>query len=181
MLAFAVGIVTGLSVRGSARDVRSLLLASAIAQDPDFPEGKDVQLVRFAYIGALDTPSGPVHVAERLVVITGMLAPHVRRSLDFFDRNYGFLASHWWPSGNPLWCEGSKLYLDGEALEGPIPVDPSVRKLFDDDCPRGNVIDMSEGFGKAVLRLEKRYGSSGGIEDDPLADLQARARERIGK
>lgn len=172
----------GLSIPRSPRDVRSLLLASAMAQDPDFPDGKECQLTRFAYIGAVDTPDGPVHVVERLAVLTGMLAPRGQPHLDFYDKDYRLLASFWWPWGGPLWCEGSKVYLFGGACEGPFPVDPAIRRLYEKDkCPGGNVIDMSEGFRKAVLRLEKRYGSSGGIEDDPLAELQAKARERGGR
>jgi hypothetical protein len=36
--------------------------------------------------------------------------------------------------------------------------------------PCGNVVDFSAGFDGAVLRLEKRYGSSGGVEDATRSD-----------
>ena len=45
----------------------------------------------------------------------------------------------------------------------------------------GNVIDLGDGFAQAVLRLEKKYGSSGGIEDDPLAELKKRSRARAAR
>jgi hypothetical protein len=171
----ALLIAASLCCCGRTEDVRSLLLASAKAQDPDFPDGRNVQLTRFAYIGAMDTPEGPVHVVQRLAVLTGMLAPRGIPKLDFYDRNHRLLASLWWPGGEPLWCEGSKVYLFGSACEGPFPADDATRALFEEDeCPGGNVIDLSEGFRKAVLRLEKRYGSSGGIEYDPRARQGAR-------
>jgi hypothetical protein len=152
-------------------DVRARLLAAAREQDPDFPDGRDVQLTRFAYIGSVDTPDGPVFVVQRLAVLTGMLAPRGIPKLDFYDRRYDLLASCYWPGGVPLWTEGSCLYLGGAAGEGPFPVAPETRALFAaDEMPCGNVVDFSAGFDGAVLRLEKRYGSSGGVEDATRSD-----------
>ena len=140
---FGVGTAVGLSIPRKPHDVRSLLLASAMAQDPDFPDGKDVQLTRFAYIGAVDTPDGPVHVVERLAVLTGMLAPRGQPHLDFYDKDYRLLASFWWPWGGPLWCEGSKVYLFGSACEGPIPADPATRDLFENaNVSDGSLLDV---------------------------------------
>lgn len=159
----------------TSEDVRSRLLASAERQDPDFPDGESVQLARFAYVGSVRTPSGPVYVVDRQDMITGMLAPRGLPRLDFYDRDYNLLASHWWPQAKPLWCEGSKVYLSGFKGEGPFPVAPAIRPLFaKDELPYGNVIDLSSGFAGAVLRIERRYGSSGGVEDDPWARLKAR-------
>jgi len=71
-------------------------------------------------------------------------------------------------------------HASGDPIAVPV-AEAEVELRAQHATPCGNVIDMSEGFRKAVLRLEKRYGSSGGVEDDPLAELQAAARERGGK
>jgi hypothetical protein len=154
--------------------VRARLLAAAREQDPDFPDGRHVQLTRFAYIGSVDTPDGPVFVVQRLAVLTGMPAPRGIPRLDFYDRRYDLLASYYWPRGAPLWCEGSCLYLRGTAGEGPFPATPETRSLFAaDEMPCGNVVDFSAGFDGAVLKMERRYGSSGGVGEAEGAPAHA--------
>jgi hypothetical protein len=53
----------------------------------------------------------------------------------------------------PLWCEEGRLFLFGD-LDG-----------FSDRGD-GNVIDLTDGYEQMRIYHEKRYGSSGGINDE---------------
>jgi hypothetical protein len=155
----------------STIDIREHLLESARRDDPDFPDGTHVRLTRYAYIGFLETDEGPIHVAMRRAVITGMLCPRGVNTVDFFDRRFRLIRSVPSHSFEPLWFEGGKMFLFGECPAGPFPIAPEHEAEFAaDECPSGNVIDFSRGFARAVFRREPRYGSTGGVEDVSPAD-----------
>jgi hypothetical protein len=139
-------------------DIRVQLLTSARKNDPDFPDGREVMLTHFSYLGRLVTSRGEIiHVADRRAVITGMAAPHGRNSINFFDRKLHFLGKIGYVNSRPLWCDGGKLYLFGDLDGFPEP---------GRNYSRGNVIDVADGFANLKIYHAKIYGSSGGIEDN---------------
>ena len=143
-------------------DVRSHLEAQA---NP----GSELQQTQFAYIGIVDTPDGPVYVATQRLVIPGMLAPRGQSRILLFDHKYTLIKNYSGLNATPLWCEGSKVYLFGHGYIPGVPFDSRTVSLFSqDEAPRANVLDLSAGVESAVMRRERMYGSSGGIEDDPF-------------
>ena len=151
----------------SAVDVRSQLERQVQPEE-------GLQQTQFAYIGTAETPDGPVYVATQRLVLTGMLAPRGQAWLHLFDRRHNLLKSLWFRQSTPLWCEGSKIYLFGFGSFPDVPASPELAALFDDDgLVTGNVLDLSDGVDRIVLRREKKYGSSGGIEDDPMSTEDA--------
>lgn len=140
----------------AAVDLRAELQHAAAKQDPDFPDGKSLQLVRFAHVCDLSTKDGLVHVVDERIVMTGMLAPRGQHQIAFFDQNQKFLGKLHYVASMPLWCEGAKLYLFG-SWDGSL---PGQDYCAAENC---NVVEM-EG-GKISLSHEKKYGSSGGVED----------------
>jgi hypothetical protein len=138
--------------RGSAQaeGLRLRLLAEARRSDPDFPDGRWGKLTHFVHVGTLETSDGPISVVDRRAVLTGMLSPRGQNYITFFDRDEKYLGKIHYIEGQPLWCEGGKLYLWGrEDLGG----------------AGGNVIDLTAGYRNPVVRSESAYGSSGGTED----------------
>lgn len=129
-----------------------------------------VQQTQFAYIGDVDTDLGTYHVATQRLILTGMLAPRgLPRRLLLFDRHAQLVATYEYESAEPLWCDGSRVYLFGFGRFRGVNVDPRLLSLADPEFSTGNVIDFARGPNAAVLTREKRYGSSGGIDDDPWA------------
>jgi hypothetical protein len=127
-----------------------------------------LQQTQLAHIGHVETSEGRFEVAVQHLVLTGMLAPRGQTHLLLFTPDGELAHQYWYPcfQNEPLWCEGSKLYLAGFAYVPGVPIDPRIASRFaSDELATGNVIDFSGGIDKAVLRRETRYGSSGGIED----------------
>jgi hypothetical protein len=134
-------------------EVRSILVAAAKAGDPDFPDGRNVQLTYFSHIGELHTNKGAlIYVVDTCAVLTGMPAPRGLNYIVFFDEHFHYLGKINYSTSRPLWCEGSKLYLYGD-LDGL------------GDYPEGNVIDLAEGYENLAVYHASVYGSSGGIYD----------------
>ena len=136
------------------------------------PEG--VMQTYLAHIGDLHTEQGTFHVAIQRRVTTGMMAPrgHLGR-LALFDTDGELVAmyEHSYHGADPLWCEGSRVYLFGLGGFRDVEVDPRIVALGEDGAGYlGNVLDFSRGPMMPMLTREKKYGSSGGIEDDPWAD-----------
>ncbi len=141
---------------------------------------KGVQQVKFAYIGDVQTDKGAYHVVEQRRILTDMLAPRgLSTRLLLFSDN-GRLAAAYeadFATGiQPLWCEGSRVYLAGfsslhfdGSVNHEVPPDPRLARLFSgtERSPTGNVVNFSQGPLEPFLTREKRYGSSGGLEDDP--------------
>jgi hypothetical protein len=126
-----------------------------------------LQQTQFAHIGHVDTIDGRYEVAVQRLVCTGMLAPRGQRQMHLFSADGGLAASFSLQSAEPLWCEGGRIYLFGMGNVAGIPVDPRFEAEFEEDeMPTGNVLDFSYGIAAAVMRREKRYGSSGGVEDE---------------
>ncbi|HEX9665032.1 MAG TPA: hypothetical protein VGA95_00545 [Thermodesulfobacteriota bacterium] len=134
-------------------DIREGLASSAKKADKDFPDGKDVLLTHFSYLGKLQTKKGVIYVADMRSVLNNMNAPRGVNYIMFFDNKYEFLGKQNYASSVPLWCEEGRLFLFGD-LDG-----------FSDRGD-GNVIDLSDGYKNMRIYHEKRYGSSGGINDD---------------
>ncbi|MEZ6243804.1 MAG: hypothetical protein R3B57_12270 [Phycisphaerales bacterium] len=159
-------------------NVRSRLLEASKAQDPHFPDEASLQLTHFAYIGDIETADGRFHVVYANAVIRGMLAPRGQAWLALYDEDQNFVRRYeLLGRGRPLWCEGGKIYWSGFTTFG-LPHEPSQLALFGPpDCPQsvptGNVADFSQGLDHGLMRREFKYGSSGGIADDPLAGLAA--------
>lgn len=136
-------------------NLRVALLEAAKRGDPEFPDGRSVQLTHFSHVGELRAADGQrIFVVDQRAVLTGMLAPLGQNRIAFFDENLRYLGSIGYVFSRPLWCEGSQLYLFGD-LDG-------VATGFE-----GNVIDVTHGFPKIQVYHESVYGSSGGIEDAP--------------
>jgi len=56
-------------------DIRAQLLASARNNDPDFPDGREVMLTHFSYLGQLVTSRGEIiHVADQQCLRTTRLS-----------------------------------------------------------------------------------------------------------
>ena len=126
------------------------------------------QQTQFALIGTIMAPEGKYLVALQRVVITGMLAPRGQSQLMLFDNKGTLAANYGVITAVPLWCEGSRIYLWGaNGLLRNVPVDPRIQEMYPNSAEGGNVVDFSKGIRQPVITREKKYGSSGGIEDDP--------------
>jgi hypothetical protein len=141
---------------------------------------KDTQQTRFAYIGDVQTQQGTFHVVEQSLILSNMMAPRGEpdRLLLFADDAQLVAAyeADFGTGARPLWCEGSRVYLFGFGafhvaveINQKIPSTPRLEQLFSgiNRTPTGNVIDFSHGPTSPLLTREKRYGSSGGTEDNP--------------
>jgi hypothetical protein len=131
------------------------------------PASDGVCQTRLAVIGQIETPEGRFHVAAQSLVLTGMLAPRGMSKLLLFDTRRRLVASYDMISAVPLWCEGPRIYLWGHGLVRNVPVDPCIVAMYPDSAEGGNVMDFARGVHEPFITREKRYGSSGGIEDDP--------------
>jgi hypothetical protein len=139
------------------RDIRSVLLNSASNHEPGFPDGRQMLLTHFSYVGHLVTSQGGIlYVADQRGVLAGMRAPRGQNFIVFFDRQFRYLGKIGYIQSRPLWCDGSRLYLFGDCDGFPEPGQVS---------PAGNVIDLSEGYQGLRSYHAKVYGSSGGIDD----------------
>lgn len=137
-------------------DTRDQLLASARASDPDFPDGAEVKLIRFAYIGRVESPEGPVYVCEQRAVICGMQAPRGLGAVQYFDREHNWLGKDSNPHvafSPPLWTTGAHVFLFGG-----WPCEPKDS----DEVILGNAIDFSRGFKERRVVQIPAYGSSSG-------------------
>ena len=133
-------------------DLRERLLHSAQHADKEFPNGKDVVLTQFAYIGKVQTREGVVYVVNQRAVLNNMPAPRGVNTVVFFNARLQWLGKLGYASSMPLWCERGKVYLFGD-LDVPS------------DKGEGNVLDLSQGYRRLRIYHEKRYGSSGGTLD----------------
>lgn len=149
-----------------------------------------IQQTQFACIGEIVTKQGTYYVAVQRRILTGMMAPRgIASRLLIFDRQANIVAAYeplMATPAEPLWCEGSRVYLHGYGsflVAGtfrPVRTDPRISANRGNfrfgspypDSQTGNVLDFNHGPDDPVLTREKRYGSSGGIADDPweLAD-----------
>jgi hypothetical protein len=155
MLIFTVG---GCAVTPHASDVRETLLYSARKSEPNFPDGHELLLTHFSYLGHLVTSQGEViYVIDQRGVIAGQLAPHGQNFIVFFDHHFRYLGKISYVQSRPLWCDGSRLYLWGD-LDGFPQSDEPVHLT-------GNVIDVAGGYGKITSYHAHVYSSSGGLDD----------------
>jgi len=154
---------------GAPADVRSELEQRVVPEE-------GAEQTQLAYIGVVESPDGPLYVATQRLVLTGMQSPRGQAWLHVFDSNHALVGSYSLESlADPLWCEGTKIYCAGFGYCAEIPPDDELVALFgwpelekENGYPTGNVIDFSNGASSPVMRREKRYGSSGGIDDDPF-------------
>ena len=129
---------------------------------------KGIQQTQLALIGEIQTPDGSFLVAHQRLVITGMLSPRGLNNLLLFQKDGALVKRFTYVQGLPLWCEGSKIYWWGtEGHANNIETDTKFAEIWPDSAENGNVLDFSKGINKGYFTREKRYGSSGGIEDDP--------------
>jgi|SRR5579871_1766581 len=158
------GLLTGCGVNPTGPvDVRAALLQSAKQSDPDFPDGRDLVLTHFSHIGQLvDSRRQVIYVAEQHSVTTKALSPHGQRFIAFFDKQFRYLGKFGFDGSNPLWCDGSRLFLYGDLQRVFFNTDLD-RKL--QKYPPGNVIDVADGFENIRVYHAKIYGSSGGLKD----------------
>ncbi len=135
------------------------------------PVGAGTMQTYFAHIGDLQIDSEIYHVAVQRLVLMGMDAPRgLRHRLLLFDTVFDLVASYEFDynSSEPLWCEGNRVYLFG--TNGSFyRVEASTRldSLMGAECATGNVLDFSGGPCSPILTREMKYGSSGGLSDDP--------------
>ena len=128
---------------------------------------KGQQQTQLAIIGEIQAPEGKHVVATQKIVTKGMLSPRGQSKLLLFNSDRKVVAKFGIIDGVPLWCEGSRIYLFGNGLFRGVPVDPRINKMYPGSAEGGNVIDFSKGILKPFITREQKYGSSGGIEDDP--------------
>lgn len=140
-------------------DLRQRLLIVAEKEDPNFPNKIGSQLTHFSHVCELKGERQKIYVVDQRSVLTGMLAPRGNNQISFFDEKQKFIASIKYIGSRPLWCEGERLYLFG-GWDGAMPGD--YRCASGNDC---NVILWNETTGLLKLVHEKKYGSSGGIDD----------------
>jgi hypothetical protein len=138
------------------------------------PASHSVHQTKLAVIGEIQTPEGRYYVAHQSLVLTGMLAPRGVSKLLLFDMRRRLMARYDMISAVPLWCEGPRIYLWGHGLVRNVPVDPRITAMYLDSAEGGNVLDFSRGVHEPFITREKRYGSSGGIEDDPWQAWQGK-------
>lgn len=171
-------VLSGLTGCCSApSSLRSRMSQAAIAALP-----KSVQQTKFAYIGDIQTDKGVYHVAEQKLILADMPAPRgLPVHLLIFSNKARLVATYEADIGNgldvyPLWCAGSRIYFYGfgsfhfaDSVNHEVPPSPRLARLFagTNRTPTGNVIDFSRGPLKPFLTRAKRYGSSGGLEDNP--------------
>lgn len=159
----------------ASNNLRSRMEQTAVTA---LPAGE--QQVRFAYIGEVQTKQGTFHVVEQGLILSDMMAPRGEPArLLLFSDDARLVAAYEADLGTgarPLWCEGARIYLAGfsslhfaDSISHKIPPDPRLARLFSETnlAPTGNVIDFANGPLNPVMTREKRYGSSGGLEDDP--------------
>jgi len=138
------------------------------------PAGQGMQETRFALIGKIQTVEGTFFVVDQCLVVKGMLAPHGQEKLLLFDNRRRLVKAYSVRTAIPLWCEGPRIYLGGPGDFWNIQLDPRINAMFGkDEAPNGgNVLDFSGGIEHPYITREKKYGSSGGIEDDPWISAQ---------
>jgi len=126
-------------------DIRDSLFKAVEKAEPDFPDGIEVKLTHFSYVGSVLTRNEKkIHVIDQRAVITGMSAPRGLNFIVFVDESLNYLGKLAYIGSRPLWCEQSKLFLFGEV---------------DSVHGQGNVIDVSEGFERLSVYAERKYGS----------------------
>lgn len=142
------GCATSHESRGSIAaftpDIREVMLASASANDA-FPDGKNLVLTHFAYIGTVATQHGPIRVVACRAVIPDMPSPRGQAWVSFHADDGKWLASHpHEPSAPPLWCSGSRIYFFGVqgAGEG-----------------SGNALDLQKGVHQRCYIVDPAPGS----------------------
>jgi len=128
---------------------------------------KGQQQTQLAIIGEIQAPEGKHLVATQRIVTEGMLAPRGQLRLLLFNLDGKIAADYGIIDGEPLWCEKSRIYVAGNGLLRGVAVDPRITEMYPESAEGGNVFDFSKGVSKPLITRERKYGSSGGIEDDP--------------
>ncbi len=124
---------------------RDMMLSAAITEHPGFPDGENVQLVQFAYIGDVNTQEGRLRVVLLRSVLTGMASPRGQSEILIFDGRGQYVgALQCVAPAYPLWCEEGRIYLFGETLINGM---------------RGNAWDLEDGMESARLIWSPQYGS----------------------
>ena len=127
----------------NATDVRARMLEASKREDPDFPDGKELKLTRFAYIGTVLAQGKELRVVEMAAVLQYMRAPRGQSALYFFDEDCRFVGRYPLRRTSARWCEGSFVYFFG--LEG-------------DGEYEGNALDLSDGFDKCRYVMKPSPG-----------------------
>ena len=129
---------------------------------------KGLQQTLLAVIGEISIGQNSYTVCHQKLVIKGMPSPRGQSNLLLIDSKGKLAAEYSIISGVPLWCEGARIYCFGtEMLLQGIAVDPKIDEMYPNSANGGNVIDFAKGVKEPVITREKKYGSSGGILDDP--------------
>jgi hypothetical protein len=147
-------------------DVRVDLLKAAAAADPDFPDGRELKLTRFAYLGRVHARDRVLYVVDMRSVITGMPAPRGLNYVLFFDEDRTWLGKERYTSAQPLWCEGSTVFLYGQESNGEV---------------EGNAWDVADGFSERRLTRIPAYGSWMPDGNDPEPQPKVSAQDKVGR
>ena len=125
-------------------DIRDDLIEAVRRGDPDFPNGREVLLTHFSYVGRVNSVQGQIFVIDMRSVLSGMLSPRGLNYVVFVSDQLRFLGKVSYIDSRPLWCDGSKVILFGgiTANQG-----------------SGNVIDLAQGYAELRVIREKIYGS----------------------
>jgi hypothetical protein len=142
-------------------DLYRRLKAAAAEQDPNYPDGVDLQLTHFSLVCNLarENGAGDLYVVDQRAVLTGMQSPRGQNAISLFDSHFKFLGRISYVMSRPLWCDSAKLFLFG-AWDGALPGDQLCSS--DLGC---NVFQWDDLNSKIKMSHEKQYGSSGGVDD----------------
>jgi len=129
----------------SAVSFRDKMRQEAKANYRFFPDGENVKLTHFAYLGDVQTSEGMLRIVFLRAVLTGMMSPRGQRAILVFDETGTYVRSLGCDASSyPLWCEGSKIYLAGRTLVSGV---------------EGNAWDLTDGVEGAKLIWSPEYGS----------------------
>lgn len=126
-------------------DDSAQMLRSVQMRDSKFPDGKQLKLTQFAYIGTVISNDQELKVASIRAVIPDMPSPRGQAYLSFFNSNNEFVGRYDINGlAPPLWCEGSRIYFFGLQTNGEN---------------QGNALDVSKGVSAGHYVLIPAAGS----------------------
>lgn len=143
LVVISVSLSAG-SCASESSDVREQMLEASRRQDPLFPDGENLKLTHFAYMGTVTADGERLRVVEAAAVIPNMPSPRGQAWLYFFDNDNQLVGRHTVRRASPRWCEGSRVYFFG--LEG-------------NGEQEGNALDLGEGFDRRRYVIDPSPGS----------------------
>lgn len=121
--------------------------------------GERVLQVQLAHVGHIDTPDGRFEVAVEFNVLKGMLSARGVKKILLFSPD-GTVAQWMYSDTEPMWCKGSRIYLDNY-LGLDVRIDPVIQARHgEDSMPSGNVLDFSAGLDDPLLTEDHSFAAA---------------------